>query len=350
MDKLSSQLSRFFQLAAERKLCGNDQLVYLHILNQFHRAHWAETLRIKDAELLESCRIHDSSGKPASIETIRRCKQRLKAKGFINFSSGNGKPTLYQFIWFAPADTPANIPADSPAQTPVDTPVDTPADTSDASPADTPAGAPTDSSKKISSLGLVCYTPKRAHADAGAHKVLNISKVLVKKGIEEEEEDADALACAGENYNNENSDFAENRAPCKHPDDLRTMDVCTLWTYATGYRLSRYLETQLHELDLTHGRESFNLALTQAVSAKEDEERETGKKMFVKFNYFTTILRSLKKEGEKNEKASQATQATRTTSNAPPNRRASQATRTIQQHQRYTPRKYEVPDYSSYPF
>lgn len=107
-----SQLNRFFELAIEKNLNGSAQLVYLHLFNQFNRAHWTETLYINDAELLKRINCHDSSGKPCSIDTIRRAKQVLKLKGFIDFKSGKGnQPTQYQLIDLTPADTPANTPA-----------------------------------------------------------------------------------------------------------------------------------------------------------------------------------------------------------------------------------------------
>ena len=51
MDKPLVQLNKFFELAAERKLSGSDQLVYLHLFNAFNRAHWTETLRVMDRQL-----------------------------------------------------------------------------------------------------------------------------------------------------------------------------------------------------------------------------------------------------------------------------------------------------------
>lgn len=120
MLKPLSQLNYFFRLAAERKLSGSDQLMYLHIFNKFNQAHWTETLRITDAELKDLMRLYDSTGKPATIETIRRSRQRLKAKGFIEFTSGNGQAPLYKL----PCLYPDNTPADTPDYTPDDTPAD----------------------------------------------------------------------------------------------------------------------------------------------------------------------------------------------------------------------------------
>lgn len=118
MLKPLSQLNYFFRLAAERKLSGSDQLMYLHIFNKFNQAHWTETLRITDAELKDLMRLYDSTGKPATIETIRRSRQRLKAKGFIEFTSGNGQAPLYNLPCLYPDNTPDYTPADTPDNTP----------------------------------------------------------------------------------------------------------------------------------------------------------------------------------------------------------------------------------------
>lgn len=109
------QLNHFFKLATERKLSGSDQLMYLHIFNKFNAAHWTETLRIKDAELKDLMRLYDTNGKPSSIDVIRRGRQRLKSKGFIDFTSGTGYEPEYRMTCLYPADTPADTPADSSA-------------------------------------------------------------------------------------------------------------------------------------------------------------------------------------------------------------------------------------------
>ena len=116
MFKPMTQLNYFFRLATERKLSGSDQLMYLHIFNKFNQAHWPETLRLNDAELKDLMRLYDSNGKPASIDTLRRSRQRLKAKGFIDFTSGNGYEPEYRLPCLYPADSPA----DSPTNTPTD--------------------------------------------------------------------------------------------------------------------------------------------------------------------------------------------------------------------------------------
>ena len=82
MFKPLSQFNAFFKLAIEKTLCGTDQLVCLHLQNKFNQAHWAETISVKDAELLELIRWYDKTGKPTSIDTIRNAKARLKMKGY----------------------------------------------------------------------------------------------------------------------------------------------------------------------------------------------------------------------------------------------------------------------------
>lgn len=106
--KLLTQLNYFFRLATERKLSGSDQLMYLHIFMKFNQAHWTETLRIKDAELKDLMRLYDSNGKPTSIDTVRRGRQRLKNKGFIDVKTGDGLEPEYQLPCLYPADTPAD--------------------------------------------------------------------------------------------------------------------------------------------------------------------------------------------------------------------------------------------------
>lgn len=113
------QLKWFFRLATERKLTGSDQLMYLHIFNKFNEARWTETLRIKDAELKESMRLFDTEGRPASIEILRRGRQRLKGKGFIDFKSGGGHEPEYKLIRLYPEDTRADTPAYTRADTPL---------------------------------------------------------------------------------------------------------------------------------------------------------------------------------------------------------------------------------------
>ena len=105
-----SQLNYFFRLATERKFSGSDKLLWLHLFNLFNRQHWPETLRIKDAELKDLLRLYDTTGKPASIDVVRRGRQRLKSKGFIDFTSGDGFEPEYRLPFLYPADTPADTP------------------------------------------------------------------------------------------------------------------------------------------------------------------------------------------------------------------------------------------------
>ena len=109
MKQVLTQINKAFELFAERKLAGSDQLIYLHLLNAFNRAHFPETLRITDKALLELIRLYDTNGKPASIETVRRSKQRLKAKGFIDFTPGKGSGiSEYTLPCLYPTDTRAD--------------------------------------------------------------------------------------------------------------------------------------------------------------------------------------------------------------------------------------------------
>ncbi len=121
MDNPLTQLKLFFELADDKMLSGSDQLLYLHLFNLFNRRHWPETVRIADEDMKVKMRLHDSTGKPASKETIRNAKARLKLKGFIDFKSGKGsKKTEYRLLRLYPADTPIENPATSPITTVAD--------------------------------------------------------------------------------------------------------------------------------------------------------------------------------------------------------------------------------------
>lgn len=97
-----NQLKRFFELADEQNLSGTDQLLYLQLFNRFNRALWKKSLKISDRELHESLRLYDSSGKPAAISTMRNARTRLKNKGFIDYTAGNGAVvTEYRLIELA---------------------------------------------------------------------------------------------------------------------------------------------------------------------------------------------------------------------------------------------------------
>lgn len=114
-----NQLNSFFELSSEKTLSGSDQLVYLHLFNKFNRAHWTETILVDDAELQKLINWYESNGKPASVETVRKAKQRLKKKGFIDFKSGKGvTATEYRLIQLYPNDTPADTPYHTPNDTP----------------------------------------------------------------------------------------------------------------------------------------------------------------------------------------------------------------------------------------
>ena len=121
-----TQLNHFFRLATDRKLSGSDQLMYLHIFMKFNQAHWTETLRIKDAELKDLMRLYDSNGKPMSIEMIRRGRQRLKAKGFIEVlnQGEDGHEPNYRMPRLYPINPPDDPPADPPDDPPADPPDD----------------------------------------------------------------------------------------------------------------------------------------------------------------------------------------------------------------------------------
>lgn len=113
-----SQYNAFFKLARERNLCGIDQLVGLHIQNKFNQAHWAETILLADAELLECINWYDKTGSPTSLDSIRNAKARLKKKGFIDFKPGKGnKPTEYRLTQLYPSDTLEDTPTDTPSDT-----------------------------------------------------------------------------------------------------------------------------------------------------------------------------------------------------------------------------------------
>ena len=96
--KALSQLKGFFKLAIERELIGSDQLMYMHIFMKLNEEHWPETTCIGDAELLKRMRLRDVSGKAASIEVVRRGRQRLKNRGLIEFESGKGHEVEYRLV------------------------------------------------------------------------------------------------------------------------------------------------------------------------------------------------------------------------------------------------------------
>jgi len=84
------------------KLSGNELLVLLRINNEMNTAHWTETLPLADSSLLALLNQYDSTGKPMSLESLRRIKQKLKGKGLksliqeedklLNNNSNNNSP------------------------------------------------------------------------------------------------------------------------------------------------------------------------------------------------------------------------------------------------------------------
>ena len=98
IDKPLTQIKNFFEKVEELDICGSAQLVYLHIFMIFNKNRFPETMRIKDSEIRESVRLYDSNGKPASIDTIRRAKQRLISHGLIEVELEVRGITKYRLI------------------------------------------------------------------------------------------------------------------------------------------------------------------------------------------------------------------------------------------------------------
>ena len=122
MIKPLNQLNAIFDEILKRRLSGSEQLILLHLYNAFNRSHWTESIQLSDESLLALLNQYDSNGKPASIETIRRAKQKLKNKRLIDFEPGKGNQiTTYRLVKFYPDDTPDYTPADTPDNTPDDT-------------------------------------------------------------------------------------------------------------------------------------------------------------------------------------------------------------------------------------
>ena len=112
-----NQLKAIFEAFVERNLSGNEQLIMLHLFNLFNLAHWTEIIRVTDKSLLALLNQHDSTGKPLSLETLRRAKQRLKQMGLIDFSSGGGnRITEYKLVklYKDPVETPDISPRSPP--------------------------------------------------------------------------------------------------------------------------------------------------------------------------------------------------------------------------------------------
>ena len=104
------------------KLSGNELLVLLRINNEMNTAHWTETLPLADSSLLALLNQYDSTGKPMSLESLRRIKQKLKGKGLIDFTGGKGSQIseyrLVKLYTDEPCPHPDNTPADTPDNTP----------------------------------------------------------------------------------------------------------------------------------------------------------------------------------------------------------------------------------------
>ena len=105
------------------KLSGNELLVLLRINNEMNTAHWTETLPLADSSLLALLNQYDSTGKPMSLESLRRIKQKLKGKGLIDFSSGKGSQiSEYRLVKLYNESEPCRHPDNTPDDTPADTP------------------------------------------------------------------------------------------------------------------------------------------------------------------------------------------------------------------------------------
>lgn len=142
MFKPLNQLNAIFDSILDLNLSGNEQLVLFHLFDAFNRAHWTESLKLSDETLRLRLNQYDSTGKPITIETVRRAKQKLKSKGLIDFTSGKGS-RVSEYKLTKLYDDCDNLPCGHPASSPVDTPASSPVDTSD-------------------DTGLVSYTPARA--------------------------------------------------------------------------------------------------------------------------------------------------------------------------------------------
>ena len=104
IEKPLSQLKAFFKKAEEVKLVGSDQLMYLHLWKAFNEAHFPEKLMVRDADLSEAMRLYVGAGAPmtansaSGAELLRRCRQRLKGRGLIDFTSIKGIGIEYELI------------------------------------------------------------------------------------------------------------------------------------------------------------------------------------------------------------------------------------------------------------
>lgn len=124
MFKGMSQFKALFDEFVSGRLTGNEQLITLHINIAMNNAHWAKTIRLSDNSLLALLNQYDSTGKPLTLESVRRIKQKLKNKGLIDFTSGKGNQVseyrLVKLYADAPCPHDTNDPADTAKQSPGD--------------------------------------------------------------------------------------------------------------------------------------------------------------------------------------------------------------------------------------
>ena len=81
------RLEDFFAVARKAKLSGKDQLIFLYLCSLIKS--WDEVATASDAQLLNVLHFHEPTGKPSSTATVRKCRSRLKLKGFISYSVDN---------------------------------------------------------------------------------------------------------------------------------------------------------------------------------------------------------------------------------------------------------------------
>ena len=268
-----AQLQRFFELASERKLAGSDQLVYLHLFNLFDRAHFPESIFVNDATLLERCRLYGANGAPASNETLRRAKQRLKGRHFIDFKPGTGKTiSEYRLIEFQPGARLAEELAD--IHHPVGTPVGTPVGNPDG----TPVGA-----------GSISCAPKaRARAD-----LLNPN-----------------LADFSSPPPTPPTNFPPPTPPTRVRDYPELETILEYWENAGGAWLTTDHVDGLLALVHAYGREWVLYALKETSDANSNPKG-------ISFKFFKAVVDRLLKGGEKIEKRDDQTISSSLSTNYP---------------------------------
>lgn len=124
MFKGMSQFKALFDEFVSGRLTGNEQLVTLHVNIAMNNAHWAKTIRLSDNSLLALLNQYDSTGKPLTLESVRRIKQKLKNKGLIDFTSGKGNQVSEYRLVKLYADEPCPHDTDDPADTAKQSPAD----------------------------------------------------------------------------------------------------------------------------------------------------------------------------------------------------------------------------------